>query len=86
MSKQAYAETMETVQDGASWSTVFSTDVNSLFVTKAYLGYTAGSKAKLVPSVERSCAPQTAEEAVKLAVKFCRLLLNLLFVHESGRS
>jgi hypothetical protein len=35
-------------KDGASWSTVFSTDVNSLFVTKAYLGYTAGSKAKLV--------------------------------------
>ena len=79
---------METLQDGASWSTVFSTDVNSLFVTKAYLGYTAGSKAKLVPSVERSCAPQTAEGAMELAVggQFRRLLLNLRFVHESGRS
>ena len=35
-------------QDGASWTTVFATDVNSLFLTKAYLGYASAAKARLV--------------------------------------
>jgi len=35
-------------KDGSSWTSVYSTDVNNLFATKAYLGYASASKAKIV--------------------------------------
>lgn len=44
----AEAFSIQVSKDGASWTDVFSTDVNSLFLTKAYLGYQRASKARLV--------------------------------------
>jgi len=35
-------------KDGSSWTSVYSTDVNNLFATKAYLGYASAAKAKIV--------------------------------------
>jgi len=40
--------TIQISKDGSSWTSVYSTDVNNLFATKAYLGYVSASKAKIV--------------------------------------
>jgi len=43
----AQAFSVQVSADGSSWTTVYATDVNNLFATKAYLGYVSAAKAKI---------------------------------------